>query len=780
MRRQRPSAWDSVTPWLVLVCGIIATIATAFFAYWTAREQAELRFHAAVEDAQLALQNRLEVYLALLRGGAAAMSQNENMTRTQFRTYVDRLRISRNYPGIQGIGFSRRILPEEKERIVAAARSDGFADFTLWPERAGECHAILYLEPMDARNRRALGYDMMSEENRRAAMERARDDGDVAASRKVTLVQEIDETKQAGFLIYTPVYRGGITPRSLEDRRSLLLGFVYAPFRVDDLFAGVFSGRTGPAVRFVAYDGKPSRTNLMHRSAPKPHERPARSRSAEIVIAGQRWTFVFHATDEPEYTALQTLAPATAVLGLLVTALLYTATLAQRRSLRRAEATQFQATQRAALRADIGAALALRQSSTRELLHACTEAIVRYLPAAFARIWTIVPSPLGAPPSHLSSSSSDPAMLQLQASSGIYTHLDGAHSRIAVGQFKIGLIAAERKPHLTNDVPNDPRIGDREWARRERMVSFAGYPLVVEDRVVGVVALFARVRLEPDTLEALAGVADMIAQGLQRREAEEALHRAQEELRQHATQLEARVAERTRSLEETVKSLEGFSYSVAHDLRAPLRTIHSFGSLLVEEHATQIPPVGQDYVRRMITAAARMDDLIQDLLAYNRLGREDLPCHPISLDETIAAVLDHLRDEITRRDAEVSVSPGLPSIVANPTLLAQVLTNLLINALKFVEPGRRPRVTIAARLHNNMVRVEITDNGIGIEPTQQKRIFGVFERLHGGKQFPGTGIGLAIVQKAVETMGGTVGVISHPAQGSTFWFELRAADPGTA
>jgi PAS domain S-box-containing protein len=170
------------------------------------------------------------------------------------------------------------------------------------------------------------------------------------------------------------------------------------------------------------------------------------------------------------------------------------------------EALERQARQ-AALRADVGIVLS-QGGALREILQRSAEAMVGHLDAAFARIWTL---------------GEEEDVLELQASAGMYTHLDGAHSRVPVGELKIGLIAQERRPHLTNTVTSDPRVSDKEWARREGMVAFAGYPLVVEDRLVGVVAMFSRQELVEDTIEALGSVADVIAQGIERKRAEEAL-----------------------------------------------------------------------------------------------------------------------------------------------------------------------------------------------------------------------------------------------------------------
>jgi len=171
-------------------------------------------------------------------------------------------------------------------------------------------------------------------------------------------------------------------------------------------------------------------------------------------------------------------------------------------------------TRLSAVRADIGMALA-RKGSLREILRACSEAMVQHLDAAFARIWTL---------------NSDSRELELQASAGMYTRLDGRYSRIRLGELKIGLIAQNGKAHLTNDVQNDSRISDRDWAGAEKMTSFAGYPLVVEDRIVGVMGMFSRSPLTPSTLDTLAFVADGIAQGVERKQAEEKLRRSEADL----------------------------------------------------------------------------------------------------------------------------------------------------------------------------------------------------------------------------------------------------------
>jgi PAS domain S-box-containing protein len=181
-----------------------------------------------------------------------------------------------------------------------------------------------------------------------------------------------------------------------------------------------------------------------------------------------------------------------------------------------AEEEKARQARQATLRADAGAALA-EGGTLRSILQRCTEAIVRHLGVTFARIWML---------------DEEESMLELQASAGMYTHIDGPHSRVPVGRFKIGLIAQERLPHLTNDVLDDPRVHDKEWAKREGMVAFAGYPLIVEDRLVGVMAMFAREPLGESTIRALASVADVIAQGTERKRVQNILIESEQRFRQ--------------------------------------------------------------------------------------------------------------------------------------------------------------------------------------------------------------------------------------------------------
>ena len=248
------------------------------------------------------------------------------------------------------------------------------------------------------------------------------------------------------------------------------------------------------------------------------------------------------------------------------------------------------------------------------------------------------------------------------------------------------------------------------------------------------------------------------------------LYRAARDL--NAT-LEEGIKERTAKLTEALHELEAFSYTVAHDLRAPLRGMAGLSRILSEDHIASTDVVGQDYARRILEAGKRMDAMVQDLLEYSRLARQELVLEDVDLGDLARQVLAAMGPELQERGAEVAVEGPLPVARAHRATLAQAVTNLVQNAAKFVRPGGTARVRISAAERGDRVVLSIRDNGIGIAPEHHERIFGVFQRLHGDAKYPGTGIGLAIVRKAMERMGGRAGVESEPDKGSRFWLELN-------
>ena len=221
-----------------------------------------------------------------------------------------------------------------------------------------------------------------------------------------------------------------------------------------------------------------------------------------------------------------------------------------------------------------------------------------------------------------------------------------------------------------------------------------------------------------------------------------------------------------------MKQMESFCYSIAHDLRAPLRAMQGFTTALVEDYTGAFDPTGREYADRIVTSAQRMERLIQDLLNYRRLSHINITFEAVNLENAVDATLDELAPDIQRQNAVVTVHRPLPFVRANQLMIEDILRNLVSNALKFVAAGVTPRVEIWSTTTQGGIRVYVKDNGIGIEPEYHERIFRVFEKLHGSATEQATGIGLALVRKSIERLGGHVGVESNTGKGSCFWFEL--------
>jgi two-component system, OmpR family, sensor kinase len=609
-------------PAAVFFTGIVLTLLAVYYASRTVQLRTRAQFETAALRVRNSIRERFEIYDAMLHGTAGFIAVEKQVTRERFRKYVERLSLEVKYPGVQGIGFAPKVPVSEKDAMVAVIRQEGELHYRIWPETTQfEFFPVAYLEPEGSRNGAALGYNMFAEPARREAMERARDTGKSAASSKLVLVQETEPQKQAGFLIYFPVYAGGSVPETIEERRARLQGFVYCAFRAGDLFTGIFKDE-GMEAQLEIFDGSNTdNVNLLFRSAAeKAGELPFRKTFEEVTtlnIGGRTWATRFVAEPELE------------------------------------------------------------------------------------QIWIV---------------------LLLLAG---------------------GLMLSGAMFYLT-----------RAEGRARRAAENAAAQLQVS---------------------------------------EVALRESEERLRRYATELEHRVAERTANLAQSIQSLEGVLYHVAHDLRAPLRSMASFTNILLEEYGPRLDARGHDYARRVSNAAQRMDRLVQDLLAFGRLAHVAVPVSRVNLEAEVNSVLSRFSEEIARRGATVEVRAPLPPVKANAGILAQALSNLLSNGLKFVPPETRPHLRIYAEqkiadVDNSggksggalpsgeaFVRLWIEDNGIGIAPEYHERIFRMFERLHAVDAYPGTGIGLAIVRKGLERMNGRVGVESSGSGGSRFWLDLPAA-----
>lgn len=568
---------------------------------WRAARERELKaahdeFIGSSTQVTALLHQRLVNYELTIRGGVALFATMARPSPQQWRAFVDGLELPQRFPALTGLGFAAYATSHELEQLQVESREAGYGLLDVWPHGVREFYGpILYLEPRTQENLRALGFDMFSEPVRHAAMEAARDTGQVRMSGRVRLLQNEPGERDAGLLIYAPVYRAGDTPLTPAARRESMQGWVYVPMRVGR-FVEVALRPARQASRFRLVDITDATPVLLY--ADPDYADPGEHGFTTSVVTeqyGRRWRFDFASGP------IEAAAPG---LGTLRTALL------------------------------VGLLASL---------------------LLFGIAWSLA-------------------------------HTEARAQRIAA--------------RMT------------EAHRRS------------EARVL-------------------------------------ALNRS----------LEARVEMRTRELSEANRDLESFSYTVSHDLRAPLRAIEGFARVLGDRYGASLDDAGRDYLQRVRVAAARMSELIESLLKLARVGREELRREPLDLSRMARDVVGELRATEPGREVEVDIAPDLRA-TGDPVLVRALLQNLLGNAWKFTRDRARPRIVFAAGERGGETVFFVRDNGIGFSQEYADKLFRPFQRVHEGEAFAGEGIGLASVKRIVERHGGTVAAEGREGEGATFWFTL--------
>ncbi len=383
---------------------------------------------------------------------------------------------------------------------------------------------------------------------------------------------------------------------------------------------------------------------------------------------------------------------------------------------------------------------------TKTMLENCVTLFVKILDVAFARIWRL---------------NKDEQVLELQASAGMYTHIDGPHSRVTVGKLKIGLIAQECKPYMTNSVVGDHRVGNQEWAKREGMVSFAGYPLMLGGALNGVLAVFAKHSLSDAMLDGMSSVSNAIALGIERRNTEASLRDSMEN---------ALRANRAKSI---------FLSSMSHELRTPMNSILGFAQLLDSDSVGSLSESQKQNVKYILKSGNHLLELINEVLDLSGIESSvvKITLESVEIDTAINDAITSVEQRADESSIKVNflTESGAQYIMADNTRLKQILINLLTNAIKYNIVGGSVTIWVESPT-DKILRINIKDTGPGIPKEKHDVMFEPFNRLGvEALNIEGTGIGLTITKRLVEMMGGSIGVESEERKGAKFYVDFKKA-----
>jgi signal transduction histidine kinase len=614
LERLRDSAREGLgrtaVAYAVLVVALLLTSLASYYVRQDVEARERERFEEIVGSTERAVDRRMQTYVDAMLDGRGLFAASESVTREEWSEYVAGSDLERRYPGIQAIAYAEQVPLQEREAHVRRVRGEGFSAYDLRPSgERYEYFPLVYVEPIDETNRPLFGYDFYSDRVNRDAMEQARDTGLPRASGKVDL-QQAGNFRQAGFLVYTPVYRDGAPLGTTDERRLALQGFIVSVFRTDDLLEGIFGGQADPQVELEVFDGAEfTREGLLHDDngtlhAGDPSYSAHFSKIATLEVAGRIWSLYFGTLPGFEPGWRSNLPLFVLASGLAISLMLFGIT------------------------------------------------------------WML------------------------------------SHSRIQAEHVGLQLETANKELENANR--------DLEGANRE--------------------------------------------------------------------------------LEAANRELEAFSYSVSHDLRAPLRSIEGFSQILLEDYSSALEDEALGYLVRLRAASRRMALLIDDLLELSRVTRTTLRRQRVDMSSLCREIAAEIRKSDPEREVEFVISEGL-SANADPRLLAIALENLLSNAFKFtsrkrgmatIEFGEISLEEFSQDLEGEEqgdregeLAYYVKDDGVGFEMAYASKLFGPFQRLHGVDEFEGTGVGLATVARIVHRHGGRVWAVGEVGKGATFFFTLK-------
>lgn len=818
-------------PWMPLLVGLGLLIGLGGLIFWQwstlqerERENSHRRFQLEAQEVGQRVLARMRTYEMVLRGVSGLMIGSDHVSLDEWQRALDQLQVQDRYPGIQAVAWARYLVPEQFADFEAEVKASGRLDYQIFPPGEREQYLpIEYVSPLDWRNRRALGFDMLSETARRVAIERSIETGEASLSGPLILRQEVEVDVQSGVLLYLPVFRPGMPVNTAEQRRSALLGMVHGAFRSHDLIDGIL-GTQARSFYIVLKDPQATDLQLITGEPRSNGWRPRFRSQQELPLYGRTWALEVIGTPEYERNVqdrsgtfgLWAGLAATLLLALLLGGFLYQ----RERKLQVSERAALALREReerfrllverlpvATLLCDDKGRIEMANRSAAELfdcpLNALPgETILRVLPniespkdlqAQLAEsdermVRTLrgesIPVSISLNPLHEGSSylinlvdlrarkvAEERFRLVVEASPNAIVLVDGL-GRIAMVNRQTELLFGYERQMLLGE-PVEMLLPAAQ--RGSHVALRRGYQAMPEQRRMGgnreLFGLHREGRMIPLEvgLSPIRSGDENLVQAViidisERKAAEQKLHEQAEQLL---------LANRYKS---------EFLANMSHELRTPLNSILILSDQLRQNLAGNLTEKQTKHADIVHRAGSDLLQLINDVLDLAKVesGRMQLKLEPINMQDVLVELDASLRPmaELKGLRLHTELEAGVPRVIHTDRVrLHQILRNLLSNALKFTDQGE-VTLSVSSQGHQEdgreLLCFSVRDTGVGIDPAQHEQIFQAFQQLDGStsRRFGGTGLGLAITRQLVLALEGDISLQSAPGQGSTFTVRL--------
>jgi signal transduction histidine kinase/CHASE1-domain containing sensor protein/CheY-like chemotaxis protein len=787
----RHAAWWAIG---LLVLGLVVTGVAARLTQSTLEADARQQFEFDCQVVKIQISERLHDHEQILRSAAAFFADTDGVTRDEWREFSARQKISQILPGIQGLGFALQMAGPQLEEHIRSVRAEGFPDYRVWPEGERETYtSIVFLEPFSGRNLRAFGYDMLSEPVRRAAMEQARDQDAAILTTKVTLVQETSTQIQAGTLMYVPVYQMNAPIATVAERRSALMGWVYSPYRMNDLMDGIlhqpssfsphcsillkiFDGVTAETETLL-YDSDRDTSSLTQSLTPMKWE-------TTLKAAGRQWLLGFTKAGGMKsgmhYSKASGVLAAGGTISLLLAGLVFSLANTRQKALNKAEHLAADLHQTDTERNHIAFELEKLSRIQRALLELATRFVnipLGQQNAAIDESLATMNQLIAADRAYLLAYDFTAGSLSIThewCAPGIPSQIDKLQSvPMAPVQKWIDMHRRGESVHVPNvaDLPLDDPL--RHLLDVMEVLSLITLPLMHDETCLGAISFNAiqKPRIwHDDEISLLRALAEIHTH-----------FKIRGRMEQRAMTLQTSLAKASDAAQAATAAKSLFLANMSHEIRTPLNSILGYAQIMERECAS-CPSKAR--LKPITRSGEHLLTLTRNLLDLARNEGQQISITPETFD--FYQAIDDVRLMFARHmmtsglTFEVTRASDVPQFLhADATKIRQILVNLVGNAIKFTTQGSI-RVTTSLLTANEPggtmhLAMDIKDTGCGISQDELDSIFLVFKQAaHGQKSRLGTGLGLPLSRRYAQALGGDVTATSQPGVGSHFHFTFSA------